>query len=185
MARSLHKLITANVTALAFASCSCRAIHCDALVSFPVPSNVAEAFAGQGKTGPYLLSWSKVVAGSETVWVNSVRFIRGIDYTLDCETGRLDFSRPLTASEMVRVAYMRRGDAAQQSGVASLAGQALVLPLGEFMGAELRLRALSAGSGGSGGGQAVYGLQATREEAGAKLTGEIFLSSLVFCPINI
>jgi hypothetical protein len=186
MARSWHRFVV-NIAALGVLAWTGRASYGDALVSLPAPANVAEAFVGQGKTGPYLLSWSKLVAGSETVWLNSVILIRGIDYSLDYEAGQINFVRPLNAAEMARVTYARRGDAARQSGATYLAGQALVLPMGEFMGAELRLRALSLNSGQSPGAQvadapkplwrrrAVYGVQATREAAGTKLTGEVFL----------
>jgi hypothetical protein len=169
MARSWHRFVV-NIAALGVLAWTGRASYGDALVSLPAPANVAEAFVGQGKTGPYLLSWSKIVTNSETVSLNSVTLIRGIDYSLDCETGQINFVRPLNAAEMARVTYTRRGDAARQSGVASL-----VLPMGEFMGTELRLRALSLTSGESPAAQAVYGVQATREAAGTNLTGEVFL----------
>ncbi len=68
---------------------------------------VIDSLRGQDSTGPYLLSHSPVLPGSERVElelraagrvINRVRLQAGIDYFLDAERGTVDLAQPLFAN---------------------------------------------------------------------------------------
>ena len=60
---------------------------------------------GNGTTGPYTLSWKNTLPGTESVTVNDVPVIWGVDYTLDPTNGTLTFTHPLPAQAGATIQY--------------------------------------------------------------------------------
>lgn len=80
---------------------------------------------GNGTPGPYALSWSHVLLGTEAVRINGLTQLRGLDYILDADTGAITFSRDLPAQSAAEVTYERDAVLSQRNG----AGQAIPLSL--------------------------------------------------------
>jgi hypothetical protein len=72
-----------------------------------------ELFFGDGGAGPYLLTWSAVIPGTEVVTIDGSRAIAFLDYTLDAGAGKLRFRTPLKAGQVVQVGYQYRPGAAK------------------------------------------------------------------------
>lgn len=76
------------------------------LLAAPVHAErTQDVFFGSRSTGPFVLSWKHIAPGTETVRVNTVAQMRGLDYSLDAETGTLTFTRPLPIQSGVEVTY--------------------------------------------------------------------------------
>ena len=84
---------------------------------------VQDVCVGNGSPGPYTLSWNHVLLGTESVQVNGVPQLRGLDYTLDADGGTVTFTRGLPAQSAIAVTY--RTDPAQ----AARNGQGQAIPL--------------------------------------------------------
>ena len=72
---------------------------------------------GNNTPGPFALSWNHVLPGTETVKVNGLTQMRGLDYTLDAEGGSVTFSRPLPARAAAEVTYDCDPSVSQRTGL--------------------------------------------------------------------
>ena len=68
---------------------------------------IQDVCIGNGSPGPYTLSWKHVRIGTETVQVNGLPQMRGLDYTLDTDGGTITFTRDLSAQSAIAVTYQR------------------------------------------------------------------------------
>lgn len=76
---------------------------------------IGDVFLGQGKKGPYLLSWKGLKPESELVSVDGRRLTRGADYQIDPASGALTFNQPLRSGSIARVNYLLDGAKAQRN----------------------------------------------------------------------
>lgn len=60
---------------------------------------------GNGTPGPFPLSWKHILIGTESVTVNGLPQMRGLDYTLDADSGAVTFTRDLPARSAAAVTY--------------------------------------------------------------------------------
>jgi hypothetical protein len=60
---------------------------------------------GRNTRGPYLLGWKNFRPQSEIIERDGLRLRRDIDYTIQPETGTVNFAVPLRAGQLVRVSY--------------------------------------------------------------------------------
>jgi len=60
---------------------------------------------GNGTPGPFPLSWKHITPGTESVSVNGLPQLRGLDYTLDGDGGAVTFARPLPARSVAAITY--------------------------------------------------------------------------------
>lgn len=60
---------------------------------------------GNGTPGPFPLSWKHILAGTESVTVNGLPQLRGLDYTLDADSGVITFTRDLPVRSVAAVTY--------------------------------------------------------------------------------
>ncbi|MCX7688373.1 MAG: hypothetical protein N2045_10420 [Fimbriimonadales bacterium] len=102
----------------------------------------ADVLPGKGVRGPYTLRFAPVIPGSESVYVDSTRLQRDVDYAIDYASGTLTFYAPVRTLSTIQVYYRYdpQGKRAESS-------------------AALPLLALSFGQGGSL--QALYAPGAT------------------------
>ena len=84
---------------------------------------VDDVCVGNDTAGPFALSWNHVVLGTETVTVNGLKQMRGLDYTLDADGGAITFTRSLPARSAAEITYERDPVQAQRMQ----AGQAIPL----------------------------------------------------------
>ncbi len=66
---------------------------------------VQDICLGNGTPGPFPLSWKHIQTGTESVTVNGLPQLRGLDYTLDADNGTLTFTRDLPARSAAAVTY--------------------------------------------------------------------------------
>ncbi len=79
---------------------------------------------GNGTSGPYTLSWKHIEPGTESVQINGLTQLRGLDYTLDADNGAIMFTRDLPASSAAQISYeCDRSQTAERNG----AGQTIPL----------------------------------------------------------
>ena len=64
-----------------------------------------DSFVGNGRRGPFVLSWRGIQRGSEVVTVNGIRQFRDRDYLVDPDGGLLVFDMPLQPGDSVRIQY--------------------------------------------------------------------------------
>src|SRR5438105_3797766 len=64
-----------------------------------------ELLFGNGTGGPYPLSWTQVVPGTEAVRVDRRPAHYGLDYLLDYPRGTVQFTRPLARGSVAEVEY--------------------------------------------------------------------------------
>ncbi len=69
------------------------------------PPPVQDLCFGNGTPGPFALSWKHITSGTESVTVNGLPQLRGLDYTLDADNGAVTFARPLPARSVAAVTY--------------------------------------------------------------------------------
>jgi len=93
---------------------------CPALAAGP---RVDDFCVGNDTPGPFALSWNHVVPGTETVTINGLTQMRGLDYTLDADGGAITFTRSLPARSAAEITYERDPLQAQHTG----AGQTIPL----------------------------------------------------------
>lgn len=89
------------------------------------PLPIQDILVGNGTPGPYPLSWSHIQPGTESVQINGLTQLRGLDYTLDTDTGAVTFTRALPAQSAAEITYERDPIQAQRNG----AGQTIPLSL--------------------------------------------------------
>lgn len=77
---------------------------------------VQDVCIGNGSPGPYTLSWKHVRIGTETVQVNGLTQMRGLDYTLESDGGTLTFTRDLSAQSAIAITYQRDPAQAERNG---------------------------------------------------------------------
>lgn len=81
-----------------------------------------QTFVGNGTTGPYFLTFTPIIEGSEMVKVNETALKSGVDYRLDYESGQLSFDptggtpRIINASDTISVSYQSSGYTGSQPG---------------------------------------------------------------------
>ncbi len=68
---------------------------------------VDDVCVGNETPGPFALSWSHIVPGTETVTVNGLSQIRGLDYTLDTDGGAITFTHSLPVRSAAEITYER------------------------------------------------------------------------------
>jgi hypothetical protein len=71
---------------------------------------------GNGTPGPFPLSWKHILTGTESVTVNGLPQMRGLDYTLDADNGAITFTRDLPARSAAAVTYEPDPAQAQRNG---------------------------------------------------------------------
>ena len=71
---------------------------------------------GNGTAGPFPLSWKHITPGTESVSVNGLPQLRGLDYTLDADGGTVSFARALPARSVAAVSYEPDPAQAQHNG---------------------------------------------------------------------
>ena len=88
-----------------------RALLDDSPQPAPRPARLRAAAAvqdicfGNGTSGPFPLSWKHITPGTESVTVNGLPQLRGLDYTLDADNGAVTFTRSLPARSAAAVTY--------------------------------------------------------------------------------
>ncbi len=80
-------------------------------------TRVSDVCVGTGTAGPYSLSWTKTLPGTETVEINGIPQMRGLDYTVDTDKGTVTFTRPLPAQSVAAVTYLQDDGAGQRNVV--------------------------------------------------------------------
>lgn len=80
-------------------------------------TRVSDVCVGTGAAGPYTLSWTKVLPGTETIQVNGIPQMRGLDYAVDADKGTVTFTRPLPAQSVAAVTYLHDDGAGQRNTV--------------------------------------------------------------------
>lgn len=71
---------------------------------------------GNDTPGPFGLSWNHVAAGSERVSINGLAQLRGLDYTLDADSGTVTFMRNLPSRSAASISYAYDPEAARRAG---------------------------------------------------------------------
>lgn len=79
------------------------------------PPPVQDLCLGNGTPGPFTLSWKHITPATESITVNGLPQLRGLDYTLDADNGTVTFARALPARSVAVVTYdpaqaQRNGD---------------------------------------------------------------------------
>ena len=69
------------------------------------PPPVQDLCMGNGTTGPFILSWKHITLGTESVTINGLPQLRGLDYTLDSDNGAVTFASALPARSIAAVSY--------------------------------------------------------------------------------
>ena len=70
---------------------------------------------GNGTPGPFPLSWKHIGLGTESVTVNGLPQMRGLDYTLDSDSGAITFTQALPARSVASVTYAPDPSQAQRN----------------------------------------------------------------------
>lgn len=87
-------------------------------ISQPGSEVISDVFIGKGTTGPYVLSWKNIEAGSETVTVSGRVLASVQEYNLNCSNGALTLKTPLAKDSIARISYKRIiGKAQTNSGM--------------------------------------------------------------------
>jgi hypothetical protein len=76
-----------------------------ALPSAAASPRVQDICLGNGTSGPFSLSWKHIVPETESVSVNGLPQLRGLDYTLDADNGAITFAQALSARSAAEVTY--------------------------------------------------------------------------------
>ena len=98
--------------------CTCLLLTaCAILYAGPSADDI---FVGNDTPGPFALSWNHVLPGTETVTVNGLSQMRGLDYTLDTDNGSVTFTRSLPTHSAAQVRYERDPLQSQQNGQGKL-----------------------------------------------------------------
>lgn len=104
-----------------------------------------DVFSGNDKTGPYVLSWSRLRVSRDdrlTVIVDG-QTLASNAYTVDTLKGELTFRQPVKAASLVRVSYSYDPKVSQRNtGVASAPVTVPLLQIGGLAGQGLRVTAL-------------------------------------------
>lgn len=81
----------------------------EALFASPRGRVLYDKFYGNNTQGPYILSSTPLVAGTEQVWLNKKLLTRGVDYELDPALGRIQFLKALPEPvDLIEVRYESR-----------------------------------------------------------------------------
>ncbi|MCS6919060.1 MAG: hypothetical protein NZM28_04760, partial [Fimbriimonadales bacterium] len=76
---------------------------------------VSDTITGRGATGPYTLTWNRIVERSEIVLLETRWLTRDVDYTIDYAAGQLRFVRALHTGQVARVSYRIQSGASQRN----------------------------------------------------------------------
>ena len=77
---------------------------------------VSDICLGNGTSGPFPLSWNHILPQTESVTVNGLPQVRGLDYTLDTDSGAITFTSSLGAHSAAEVTYEPDPIQAQRNG---------------------------------------------------------------------
>lgn len=69
------------------------------------PGSTPDVLVGKNTKGPYPLSWKSIQPESETIIVDGVFARRGVDYTIDYESGMVSFTKPIRSGSMAQAQY--------------------------------------------------------------------------------
>ena len=133
---------------------------------------VIDILSGQGRTGPYPLSWAGLEPASDSVTVNGQTLFRLLDYSLDGRAGTITFARPLRPLELARVSYRRLPTARPRPTSFALP---LTMPMGSLLGANVQMSYLYQGEGDRSQ-SVVVGMQAERQGRLGALTSSLLVS---------
>ena len=78
------------------------------LLAFPGACAVPPAqdiCLGNGTPGPFPLSWKHILPGTESVTINGLPQLRGLDYTFDADNGAITFTRALPSRSATVITY--------------------------------------------------------------------------------
>ena len=105
------------------------------LTNLAPPSQMSDAFLGQDKKGPYVLSYRNFLFGpGQPVWVTVDNVPqRTTTYVLDTATGEVTFDRVIKRTEVIRISYGYYPESSQRNANPSQAA-----PLTFHQGAEGR-----------------------------------------------
>ena len=87
-----------------------------ALPSAADAPRVQDVCLGNGTSGPFPLSWKHIVPETESVSVNGLPQMRGLDYTLDADNGAITFTQVLSTRSAAEVTYEPDPAQAQRNG---------------------------------------------------------------------
>ncbi len=79
---------------------------------------VQDLCLGNGTPGPFTLSWKHITPATESVSVNGLPQLRGLDYALDADNGTVTFTRALPARSVAAVTYEPDPTQAQRNDTA-------------------------------------------------------------------
>ncbi|MFH1826045.1 MAG: hypothetical protein ABH823_01985 [bacterium] len=65
----------------------------------------SEAISGFDSRGPYLISQTNIISGTETVEVDGKLVIRDLDYTLDYKLGQIIFNSEISSTSQIKISY--------------------------------------------------------------------------------
>ncbi len=81
------------------------------------PARAQDVCVGSGTAGPYTLSWTQMLPGTEAIQINGIPQMRGLDYTINTDAGTVTFTRPLPAQSAAAVTYLYDDTAGQRNTV--------------------------------------------------------------------
>ena len=81
------------------------------------PARAQDVCVGSGAAGPYPLSWTQVLPGTEAIQINGIPQMRGLDYTINTDAGTVTFTRPLPAQSAAAITYLYDDTAGQRNTV--------------------------------------------------------------------
>jgi hypothetical protein len=150
-----------------------------ALVLLSLPAAVCadqgrDVILGNGTAGPYPLSWKQVIAGTDTVSVNTLSQTRGLDYTFDPAAGTITFTSPLPAQAGAEVDYQYDPSHAVRTGAGLTVPVSLSLTNGLSLDATYKQ---AAGAANTNSGNLSIGLGGAWQGARGQLT-----THLLFAP---
>lgn len=101
-----------------------------------------DIFVGNGKPGPYVLSWNnlRVYPGEPMSVVVDGKTLAADAYTVDVKKGTITFKTPLAASSVVRVSYFYDAKSSKRND--DVATTPITVPLLRFGGANVKMTAL-------------------------------------------
>ena len=76
-----------------------------ALPSLCAVPTVQDIRIGNGTPGPFALSWKHILLGTESVTINGLPQLRGLDYSLDADSGTVTFTRAIPTQSAAAISY--------------------------------------------------------------------------------
>lgn len=181
-----YAAVSAALMGLAGASAAALLPVAPACAQTQAPTNIVAAakafdvFVGQNKTGPYELSWKKILADGVVIVVDGAT-LAPANYAVDAEKGIITFKNSLRQGVVVRVDYTYdNGVATRNTNPASVP---ITVPLLRVGGQSVQVTALPPPAGGDAGkpGAAtkpnlVVGLAGKNSFLGGGLTSQMYLA---------